>query len=103
MVTVLDKHLEINSRIRGGRPHVAGTRVTVDDIVMMHVHTGQSLEDIAGSYDLPLAALYAAMAYYFDHQVEVDRKIAEDDAYVEARCRRNPSKLRAKLKELRGG
>ncbi|MFA7237668.1 MAG: DUF433 domain-containing protein [Phycisphaeraceae bacterium] len=48
MVTVFDKHIEINPRIRGGRPCVAGTRIAVDDIVIMHVHTGQSPEEMVG-------------------------------------------------------
>src|ERR1043165_1189659 len=102
MQIALDKYIEQTPEVRGGRPRIAGTRITVDDIVMVHVRLGDALEDIAATYGLPLAAVYAAMAYYFDHREEIDRKIDEDDAYVEAARKSSPSKLQAKLKALRG-
>jgi uncharacterized protein (DUF433 family) len=43
----------------------AGTRIIiVADVVIMHLRLGQSVEKIAGQYDLDLADAYAAMAYY---------------------------------------
>jgi hypothetical protein len=53
--------------------------------------------EIAGKYDLPLAVVYAAMAYYYDHQEEIDRSIAEDRAFAEAFRQNNVSPLRSKL------
>jgi uncharacterized protein (DUF433 family) len=103
MTLTLDNHLDQTAGVRGGRPCLLGTRITVDDVVIMHRHLGQSLDEIAGVYDLSLAALHAAMTYYFDHQAEVDRQIEADDAYVESRRQSSPSKLQAKLKALRGG
>jgi len=102
MDTVLDKYIEQSPDTRGGRPRIAGTRITIDDLVIMHLHLGESLDEIAGTYNLPLAAVYAAMAYYFDNRDEIDKKIAQDDAYVEATSKKSPSKLHAKLKALRG-
>lgn len=52
MEVVLDCHIEITPDVRGGRPRIAGTRITVADIVIMHLRLGQSLEEIAGKYDL---------------------------------------------------
>jgi hypothetical protein len=69
----------------------------------MHLRLGQSLEEIAGKYNLSLAAVYTAMAYYYDHQVEVDDSIEEDNAFAEAFQRNNPSLLHEKLKSLRDG
>jgi hypothetical protein len=66
----------------------------------MHYRLGQSLEEIAGKYDLSLAAVFAAMAYYYDHRDEVDRRIQEDQAFVEAFRRANPSPLQEKLRAL---
>ena len=80
----LNSHIVQTPGTRGGRPRVAGTRITVDDLVIMHFHLGQPLEQIAGKFRLSLAAVYAAMAYYFDHKGEVDSQIAADDAFVEA-------------------
>ena len=80
----LNTHIEQTPGTRSGRPRVAGTRITVDDLVIMHFHLRQPLEQIAGKYKLPLAAVHAAMAYYFDHKAEIDAQIAADDAFVEA-------------------
>jgi uncharacterized protein (DUF433 family) len=96
----LDKHIELTSSVRGGRPRLTGTRISVDDIVIMHRHLGQLLEQIAGKYNLSPAAVHTAMAYYFDHKDEIDKLIADDDAYVEAFKRGNPSKLLDKLRGI---
>ncbi len=101
MKTRLNRHIETTPRVRGGKPYIAGTRITVADIVLMHLRLGQSLEEIAGKYDLSLAAVHAAMAYYYDHQVEIDRSIEEDATFAEAFRRNNPSPLKEKLKIIR--
>ena len=62
------RHIKSTPEVRGGKPHITGSRITVADIVLMHLRLGQSLEEIAGKYELPLAAVYAAIAYYFDHR-----------------------------------
>ena len=66
----------------------------------MYLKMGQSLEEIAGKYQLSLAAVHAAIAFYYDHREEIDRRLEAEDAYVEAFRRDNPSKLQAKLKAL---
>jgi uncharacterized protein (DUF433 family) len=103
MEAVLDRHIEITTEVRGGRPRIAGTRITVADIVIMHLRLGQSLEEIAGKYNLDLADVYAAMAYYYDHRSEIDGSIEADEAFTEAFRRSNPSLLQAKLKALHSG
>ena len=102
-MTLLDRHIEQTPGTRGGRPRVAGTRITVDDLVIMHVHLGQSIEQIAGKFALSPASVHAAMAYYFDHKQEIDSLIAADDAYLEAFKQANPSKLQKRINELGGG
>lgn len=103
MKTLLDRHIKMTPKVRGGKPYIAGTRVTVADIVLMHLRLGQSLEEIAGKYDLSLAAVHATMAYYYDHQAEIDQSIEEDAAFAEAFRRNNPSPLEEKLKALSHG
>ena len=66
-----------------GKPRIAGTRITVADIVLMHRRLGRALEEISGTYDLPLAAAYAAMAYYYDHKEAVDEDIEASEREVE--------------------
>ncbi len=96
-------HIAVDPRIRGGRPHLESSRITVADVVLMHLRIGLSLEEIAGKHDLPLAALHAAMAYFYDHREEIDRAIKDDDAFQQAFRGRNPSPLREKLAALQRG
>jgi uncharacterized protein (DUF433 family) len=98
----LNRHLEITPGVRGGKPRLAGTRITVTDVAIMHLKLGQSVYEIAAEYNLPLAGVHAALAYYYDHQVEIEQQLEEDDAFVAAFRRDNPSPLQAKLRRLRG-
>jgi len=98
-IKTLDQHIEVTPGISGGKPRVAGHRITVQDIAIWHERLGRSADEIAAEYDLTLAAVYAALAYYFDHRAEIDRAIAEGQAFAEALRQRTPSKLLRKLQE----
>lgn len=102
-VNRMPDHIEITPGTRGGKPRIAGTRITVADVVLMHRRLGRALEEIAGTYDLSLAAVYAAMAYYYDHKDEIDLSLDQEDALAEAFRKNNPSRLRAKLEALSHG
>jgi len=103
MSAILDGHIELTEGMRGGKPRISGTRITVADVVIMHFRMNQSLEEIAGVYHLSLAGVHAALTYYYDHRVEIDEGIAADEAYAEAFQHKNPSLLREKLRALNGG
>lgn len=96
---VLDKHIEITPGVVGGKPRIAGHRITVQNIVVWHEHLGQGLDEICTEHDLPLAAVHAALAYYFDHREEVDQSIAEDEAFIKALQQQTSSPLQEKLKK----
>ncbi len=102
MERVSVEHIAIHPDFCFGKPRIAGTRMSVAAIVEMYLEMGQSLEEIASKYDLSLASVYAAMAYYYDHQQEIDRHTAESEAFVEEFKRKNPSRLQEKLRMLRG-
>jgi len=93
----LSQHLEVTPNIRAGRLRLRGTRITVDDIVILYLRLGNSLEQIVGKYNLSPASVHAALAYYYDHKAEIDQQIANDDAYIQAFKRNHPSLLREKL------
>lgn len=97
-----DQHIEVNPGTRGGKPCIAGTRIAVSDVVLMHLRLGQSLEQIAGHYNVSLAALHAAMAYYYDHREEIDQAAQEENAFLQAAKETTPSLLQAKLGTMMG-
>ena len=61
--------------------------------------TGTRGYDIAAEYDLTLADVYAALAYYFDHRAEIDQAIADSEEFVNTLRQKTPTKLRQKLIE----
>ncbi|BAZ23047.1 hypothetical protein NIES4073_39350 [Kalymmatonema gypsitolerans NIES-4073] len=95
------EHIEISPDVRAGKPRIAGTRIAVEDVAVMHLKMGYSLIEIAGKYDLSLASLYAAMAYYFDYRDEIDRHMTEEDEYIRVLKSNYPSRLQEKLRSLR--
>ena len=99
---VLERHIEITPGVAGGKPRIAGHRITVQDIVIWHESMGRSADEICAEYDLTLADVYAALAYYFDHREEVDRSLKAREAFVAELRERNPSFLEWKLKAIRG-
>jgi len=99
----VSNYIESTTDTRGGKPRISDTRITVADIVLMHRRLGRALEEIAGTYDLPLAAVYAAMSYYYDHKDEIDQSLDEEESMAEAFKKNNPSRLREKLEALSHG
>ncbi|CAN5689621.1 DUF433 domain-containing protein [soil metagenome] len=97
----LDRYIDITPGVCGGRPRVAGHRITVFDIATWRLKLGMALEEIAGKYDLPMAAVYAAMAYYYEHRTEIDRRAEEDRVFIELFQQQHPSFLREKLQAQR--
>lgn len=77
------EHIVSDPEIVFGKPRIAGTRITVRDIVINHLRNGMPLELIAADFDVPLAGVYAAMTYYYDHKNEIDRSIEEGNRFVE--------------------
>lgn len=69
--------------IRGGRPRIAGTGVTVRRIVGWYKQ-GLSPEEIATEVPhLSLAQVYAALTYYHANRDEIEADIAAEDAAAE--------------------
>lgn len=70
--------------IRGGRPRVAGSGVTVRLIVGWY-RLGLNAEEIADRIGhLTVGQVYAALAYYHANREEIDADLAAEDALTEA-------------------
>ena len=75
--------IESSPEIRGGRPCIAGTGVSVRRIAGWH-NLGLLPEEIAAKTGhLSLAQIHGALAYYHSNQTEVDTDIAAEDAAAE--------------------
>jgi uncharacterized protein (DUF433 family) len=96
MDTIL-AHVAATPGVAGGKPRIAGHRITVQDIAVWHERLGLSADEIATEYGLSLADVYAALAYYYDHREAIDQAIRADQEFIAALRQRSPSKLRAKL------
>ena len=80
MSTELNSLLTSSPEIRHGRPCVAGTMTTVHRIAVWY-KMGESPEEIARKYPhLPIAGIYAALAYYHANRVQVEAEIAAEQA-----------------------
>ena len=97
MDNVVTQHIEITPGVAGGKPRIAGHRITVQNIVIWHERMGQSADEIATEYDLDLSDIYAALTYYYDHRDEIDQAIRDDEAFLTELRSRTPSALKAKL------
>jgi uncharacterized protein (DUF433 family) len=62
-----------------GTIRIAGSRVSLDSIVH-HYKIGASAEQIAQSFVLDLADVYAAIAYYLNHEETVEEYLREQEA-----------------------
>ena len=99
---VSTEHISINPKIRFGKPCITGTRIAVIDVVNCYLKMGESLEDIAQDYDLSLASVHAAMAYYYDHREELEIRRAEGEVFARKFAKNHPSLLQDKLRNLKG-
>ena len=70
--------------IRGGRPRIAGTGVTVQRIVSLY-KLGLDAEEIAEEIGhLSLAQVYAALAYYHTNREQIEAGVAADQTEADA-------------------
>lgn len=44
-------------------------------VAQMHIHGGISVPDVATHYQIDIADVYAAIAYYYDNAEEIERAI----------------------------
>lgn len=98
MIDVIREHIEIVPGASGPEARIAGHRIRVQDVVLWHEKLGMSPDEIVHDYPtLTLADIHAALTYYWDHRDEIERAIAEEDAFVSAFRSSNPGPLLEKL------
>lgn len=63
--------------VRSGGSRIAGTRITVFDVKRRVIDGDEDPHVVAGEYDIPMADLFRALAYYYDHREEFTERERE--------------------------
>ena len=100
MATVDYPHISLDS---ASVPVLTGTRIKVVEIALDHLAHGSDAEEIHRQFPfLTLGPDHSALAYYYDHQDEVDQDIARRlDKVDEIQSRLGNSPLARKLKAVK--
>jgi uncharacterized protein (DUF433 family) len=69
--------------IRGGQPLLAGTTLRVSDLAAYHTLAGLTPEQLAVQFDLDLARVHAALAYYYQNKPAIDAEIRSNSDQAE--------------------
>jgi len=83
-----------------GTPVIAGTMMKVKELVAERLAWGWSPEELLLNHPyLTLGQVFSALAYYADHQAEIDQAIEADVQYMDQlRRKAQPSPLIVRLK-----
>lgn len=94
-------HVILNEQ---GVPEIAGTNMKVVELVVEYNSFGWSPEEIQFNHPyLTLGQVYSALAYYWDHKVELDADIQSRSGFAERlREASGPSAHRVRLQSLKG-
>ncbi len=62
---------------------LAGTTITVEDVATVMLYHQQDVDGIAEWYNLSLAQVHAALAYYYENKAEIDTSIRKRSQLAE--------------------
>jgi uncharacterized protein (DUF433 family) len=93
---VTEAHITRTPGVCGGAPCIAGRRIRVYHVYVWHEINGMSADEIARSYDLSVAQVYAALTYAFEHIDDMQAEMREEETLVTEAMKRHPSKLTRK-------
>jgi uncharacterized protein (DUF433 family) len=100
MVAVLNSLIELDA---DGRPWITGANTKVVEVVLDKMAYGWSPEEMHHQHPhLSMAQIHAALAYYYEHQDELDADMERQTRYVEElRAQQPDSPLRQRLRALK--
>jgi uncharacterized protein (DUF433 family) len=93
---VLSRYISSDPKIFGGKPHITGHRIRVVDVAVWNEKFGWSPDTIASKFNLSLAEVHAALAYYFANREALAAELKADAAFVEELKQRYPARLTGK-------
>ena len=81
MTAVTTSHISLDDR---GVAWIEGTNTKVKEVVIEKLAFGWSPEELHRQHPhLPMAKIYAALSYYYEHQAEIDADLERDHLEVE--------------------
>ena len=100
MVAVLNSLIELDER---GVGWIVGANTKVKEVVLDKMAYGWSPEEMHFQHPhLSMAQVHAALAYYYEHQVEIDAQIMSDWQEVNELAAQQPeSPLRQRLRQIK--
>jgi len=100
MVAVLNSLIELDER---GVAWIVGANTKVKEVVLDKMAYGWSPEEMHFQHPhLSMAQIHAALAYYYEHQVEIDAQIMSDWQEVNELAAQQPeSPLRQRLRQIK--
>lgn len=80
---IVYSHIMKDPEVRAGKACIDGTRVSVTDVVWLHLE-GYTPEKIREEYpQLNMAQVYAALSYYHEQKEEIESSLKEDENFTE--------------------
>lgn len=85
------------------RPRIQGTGIKLLVLIQQYLNWSWDAEQVRENYpQLSMAQVHAALGYYYEHQAECDRMIAESEQRVEElRPQLENAALQAKLRQMK--
>ena len=101
-IAVIKEHIELTLGVCGGKPRIAGHRITVQNIAVWYEQMGMSPDEILLHYpSLNLSDIHAALAYYYDHREEIRKQIEDDECFALEMEKNTVSLVQQKLRNRR--
>jgi uncharacterized protein (DUF433 family) len=99
MATLHYAHIDVS---RTGVPYIVGTQTKVVEVVLDRLAYHWDADEIRRQHPhLSLAQIHSALAYYYDHQLEMDGEIDAQLRRIAAiKARLGESPIRLKLKAM---
>ena len=92
------EHVELNENAQAV---IAGTTFKIVELIEEKIADGASAEDLHLQHpNLTLGQIHSALAYYYDHKIEIDTLIqARLEHYEQSRAATNNSKFANRVRE----
>jgi len=76
-------YVEIDPKICGGSPVIAGTRIRIVDVAMEYEYLNRTPDEIINAHPhLKLEQIHDALSYYYENRDALDKKIREDKQFI---------------------